>query len=115
VAGLAQVNPWERLSLIEEGKRVAVKLHSGKTVNGRIRKWSPGGLVVLQGENRPVQLAKSDIAQVALVAGRSRAEKARFWSLRRSVGALEALRTPRRSGARKIPKLWREQSFSPFQ
>jgi len=36
----AQVDPWERVKLIEPGKKVSVKLLSGRTVNGRMEAWS---------------------------------------------------------------------------
>ena len=32
---LAQVDPWERVKLIEQGKNVTVKLHSSKTTTCR--------------------------------------------------------------------------------
>ena len=75
---LAQVDPWERVKLIEQGKNVSVKLHSGKTVSGKIESWSTDGLSVRQGKDKVTPLAKSDVAQVALVTGMSRGRKAAY-------------------------------------
>jgi len=76
---LAQVDPWERVKLIEDGKKVQVKLLSGVTVNGKMEGWSTDGLSVRQGKNRVVPVAKADIAQVAMVGGMSRGRKA-LWA-----------------------------------
>ena len=74
---LAQADPWERINVIADGsKMVAVKILSGKTVNGKLIAWTPDSLTVTQRNDKSVQLAKSDITQVLLVAGKSRAEKA---------------------------------------
>ena len=32
----AQVDPWDRVKLVEPGKKLAVKLHSGRSVNGKM-------------------------------------------------------------------------------
>jgi hypothetical protein len=72
----SQVDPWERVELIEQGKKVAVTLHSGKTVNGKMEGWSTDGLGVRQGKNKVVPVAKSDVAQVSLLIGRSRWSRA---------------------------------------
>ncbi len=72
-----QVDPWERVKLIEQGKKVAVKLQSGKTLNGKMEAWSPEGMTVRQGEDKVAPFAKSDIAQVSLVAGMSRGRMAK--------------------------------------
>ncbi len=78
---LAQVNPWERIKLIEPGKNVHVKLHSGKTVKGKMESWSADGLSVRQGKKKVVPVAKSDVAQVAMVAGMSRGRRAAYAGL----------------------------------
>ena len=78
---LAQVEPWERVKLIEPGKNVNVKLHSGKTVRGRMASWNPDELTVRQGKDKVVPVAKSDVAKVALVIGRSRKRKAAYAGL----------------------------------
>lgn len=72
---LAQVDPWERVKLIENGKKVQVKLHSGKTLNGKMEEWSTDGLAVRQGKNKVVPVAKADVEQVAMVSGMSRKRK----------------------------------------
>ena len=73
---LAQVDPWERINVVAEGRKVAVKILSGKTVNGKLIAWTPDSLTVTQRNDKSVQLAKSDITQVLLVTGKSRGEKA---------------------------------------
>jgi hypothetical protein len=72
----AQVDPWERVKLVEPGKKLSVKLHSGRSVNGKMETWSTDGVAVRQGKDRVVQVKKSDVAQVAMVMGMSRARKA---------------------------------------
>ncbi len=72
---LAQVDPWERLKLIENGKKVQVKLHSGKTLNGKMEEWRTDGVSVRQGKNKVVAAAKADVAEVAMVSGMSRKRK----------------------------------------
>lgn len=73
---LAQLDPWERINGIAEGKKVAVKILSGETVNGKMVAWTPDSLTVTQRSDKTVQLAKSDVTQVLLVTGKSRGEKA---------------------------------------
>jgi hypothetical protein len=73
---LAQVDPWERINVVAEGRKVAVKILSGKTVNGKMVAWTPDSLTVAERNGKTVQLAKSDVAQVLLVTGKSRGEKA---------------------------------------
>lgn len=82
---LAQVDPWERIKLIEAEKKVQVKLRSGETVKGKMGTWSADGLTVLRGKNKSVPAAKADVAQVAMVRGISRARRALYGS-----GALAA-------------------------
>jgi len=74
----AQDDPWERVKLVEPGKKLAVKLHSGRSVNGKMETWSADGVAVRQGKDRVVQVKKSDVAQVAMVSGMSRARKASY-------------------------------------
>lgn len=76
----AQFDPWERAKLIEPGKKVSVQLHTGKMLNGKMHSWSPEGLTVLKG-NALVQVAKSDIAKIAMVAGMSRGRRAAWAGL----------------------------------
>jgi hypothetical protein len=76
-ACLAQADPWDRVGLIEPSSRVAVKLHSGKTVNGRMEAWSVKVLTVIEEDGLSAQLARSDIARVSLVTGMSRGRKAK--------------------------------------
>jgi hypothetical protein len=74
----AQVDPWERVKLVEPGKKLSVKLHSGRSVNGKMETWSAGGVAVRQGKDRVVQVKKSDVALVAMVSGMSRERKATY-------------------------------------
>ncbi len=76
---LAQIDPWERVKLIEDGKKVSVKLLSGKTLNARMEGWSTDGLSVRQGKDKVVPVAKADVAEVAMVIGMSRGRKA-LWA-----------------------------------
>ncbi len=76
---LAQIDPWERVKLIEDGKKVSVKLLSGKTLNARMEGWSTDGLSVRQGKDKVVPVAKADVAEVAMVSGMSRGRKA-LWA-----------------------------------
>lgn len=73
--------PYSVGKMIEEKKKVQVKLHSDKTVNGRMEAWSTDGLSVRQGKNRVVPVAKSDVAQVAMASGMSRGRKAAYAGL----------------------------------
>lgn len=78
---LAQVEPWQRVNLIEQGKRVHVKLHSGKTVKGKMESWNTDGLTIRQGKDKIVSLTKSDVAQVVMPIGMSRGRKAAYGGL----------------------------------
>ena len=74
---LAQADPWARINVIaDRSKKVAVKILSGKTVNGKLIAWTSDSLTVTQRNDKSVQLAKSDVTQVLLVTGKSRGEKA---------------------------------------
>lgn len=74
----AQVGPWERVQVIAEGKKVQVKTLSNNTVNGKMVAWTPDSLSVQLNKDNTVQLARSEVAQVVLVVGRSRGQKARL-------------------------------------
>jgi hypothetical protein len=75
----AQVDPWERVKLIEPGKKVTITLSANKSISGRIQSWSPDGLVLIQGKDKVTHLAKTEIAKVALLAGMSRGRRA-LWA-----------------------------------
>ncbi|HOK44611.1 MAG TPA: hypothetical protein PLA43_15560 [Bryobacteraceae bacterium] len=77
---LAQADPWERVRLIEQNANVHVKLHSGKTVKGKMESWNTDGLSVRQGKSRVLAVAKSDVRQVVLPIGMSRGRRA-AWGL----------------------------------
>jgi hypothetical protein len=77
----AQVDPWERVKLIEPGKSVHVKLHTGRTVKGRMESWNAEGLSLRQGKDKVVNLTKSDVAAVAMPTGMSRGRKAAYGAL----------------------------------
>ena len=87
-----QVDPWERVKLIEQGENVSVKLQSGKTLNGKMEAWSSEGITVRQGKDKMVAVAKSDAAQVAIVTGMSRERKA-AWALLGVGGSMGVLAT----------------------
>ena len=74
--GFSQTDPWERVKLIENGKAVSVRLASGKTVRGKMDEWRPDGLVVRQGADETVTVARADAAKVYLAAGMSRERRA---------------------------------------
>ncbi len=79
-SSFAQVGPWDRVKLIEPGKKVEVRLHSGKSVNGKMEAWTAEGITV----RRKAELSmvpKSDILRVALVTGTSRARRAAWAGL----------------------------------
>ncbi len=79
---LAQaVDPWERVKLIEPGKKVQIRLRSGKVVKGTMAAWTADGLSVRQGKNEMSGVSKSDVVQVALVTGMSRGRKAMYAGL----------------------------------
>lgn len=79
--GWAQVDPWERVKLIEPGKKLAVRLHSGKTVKGKMELWTSDGLSIRQGREKLNTISKADVARVALLTGRSRGRKALYAGL----------------------------------
>jgi hypothetical protein len=63
------------VKLVEKGKRVSIKLQSGKSINGTMTEWRPDG-VSLQRGKQIESLAKADIAGVYLTAGMSRGKRA---------------------------------------
>jgi hypothetical protein len=73
---LAQGDSWENLKSIQSNTRVSVKLHSGKAVNGRMQAWSTEELTVLE-DDGSAYLARSNVARVWLVTGRTRGQKAK--------------------------------------
>jgi len=80
-ACLAQVDPWEHVRIIQPGRNVYVKLHTNKALKGRMDAWRPDGLSLRQGNSKVVSIEKSDIAQVALLIGKSRGRKALYAGL----------------------------------
>ena len=80
-AGIAQVDPWERIKLIEPGKKLAVRLLSGKTVKGKMELWTSDGLSIRQGKEKLRTISKFDVARLALLTGRSRGRKALYAGL----------------------------------
>ncbi len=71
----AQVEPWERVRLIEEGKNVSVTLHSGAKVNGKMQAWNPDGMSVRRGK-KVIAVEKTEVARVEFVTGMSRGRRA---------------------------------------
>ena len=72
---LAQVEPWERIRLIDEGKNVSVTLFSGEKVNGKMGAWTVDGIQVRKGD-KAVTVEKGRVERVELVTGMSRGRKA---------------------------------------
>ena len=52
----AQAGEWQRLKLIQTGKKVSVKLRSGRAVDGKTEGWTGEWLGVLPGK-KPRRLA----------------------------------------------------------
>ena len=77
----AQVDAWERVRLVEPGKKVSVTLKSGKSVNGKMHAWSADGVTLLQGKDRVVQVPRADVTKVAMAAGMSRGRRAGYAAL----------------------------------
>jgi hypothetical protein len=77
----AQVDPWDRVKLIEPGKKVSITLHNGKSVNGIMSAWSPESVTVLRGGGKTVQVPRADIEKVAMNAGMSRGRRAAWGAL----------------------------------
>lgn len=57
-----------------------IKLDTGKAVKGRMGSWRPDGLSLQRGRGKVVSIDKSDIAQVALLIGRSLGRKAPLYA-----------------------------------
>ncbi len=89
LACLAQDDPWDRVKLLEPGKRVSVKLTSGKSVNGKMEGWSPESLTVRRGGDS-IRIERSGIDQVFMVTGMSRGRKA-AWAAGVTGGAIGAI------------------------
>lgn len=80
-ACFAQVDPWERVKLIQPGKKIHIGLHSGQTVKGRMEQWNPETVMVRIGKDKISSVSKSDVARVALITGMSRGRKATYAGL----------------------------------
>jgi len=78
---LAQADPWEHVKIIQPGRNVYVKLHTHQSVKGKMDAWRVDGLSVRQGKAKVVSIEKSDVAQVALLIGKSRGRKAMYAGL----------------------------------
>jgi len=74
--GRAQVDRWERVKLVEPGKRVRVELRGGKPVSGTFEEWTPEAVRVRQGGGKVVRIEKADVDRLSMVTGMSRARKA---------------------------------------
>jgi hypothetical protein len=74
--GLGQIDPWERVRLIEQGKSVSIKLLSGNTVSGKMDEWQADGLVIRKRKDKTVTIPRPDVARVYLNAGMSRGHRA---------------------------------------
>lgn len=79
-ACLAQVDPWEHVRIIQPGRSIYVRLHTGKAMKGRMDAWRADGLS-LQRRGKVVSIDKSEVAQVALLIGKSRGRKALYAGL----------------------------------
>ena len=77
----AQLDPWERVRLIEPGKRVKVVRLDGKSLSGRMQAWSSEEIAILQGNGNVARVSKREVASVALQAGMSRGRKAGWAAL----------------------------------
>src|SRR5689334_7633018 len=66
---------WDRVQIIQPGRSVQVKLHSTKTIKGQMDAWRADGLSVRQGKS-VTSIDRSQVAEVALLIGRSRGRKA---------------------------------------
>ena len=77
----AQADSWEHVSIIQPGRNIYVELHTKKALKGKMDAWRADGLSLQQGGDRVVSIAKSDVAQVALLIGRSRLRKAAWAGL----------------------------------
>jgi len=80
-ACLAQADPWEHVRIIQPGRNVYVKLHNNKSLKGKMDAWRPDGLTIVQDGSHVVSITKSDVAQVALLIGKSRGRKALYAGL----------------------------------
>ena len=78
---LAQADPWEHVRIIQPGRNVYVKLHTNKSLKGKMDAWRSDGLTILRDGSHVVSIQKSDVAQVALLIGKSRRRKALYAGL----------------------------------
>jgi hypothetical protein len=77
---VAQVDAWERVKLIDTGRKVTISLQNGKSVSGTMQAWTPEWVSVLQRGN-VTQLARSDVTRVVMLTGMSRARRAGWAAL----------------------------------
>ncbi len=78
-AGAQQaLDPWERVRLIEPGRRVQVVRTDGKSFEGAMKSWTADGLSVEQRGNKVRDVPKAEVARVAMVGGMSRAKRAGY-------------------------------------
>lgn len=77
---LGQSDSWAQVRIIQPGRNVYVRLQTGKAIKGRMDAWHPDGLS-LRGHGKVVSIDRSEIAQVALLIGKSRARKALYAGL----------------------------------
>lgn len=82
---LAQVDDWEHVRIIQPGRNVFVRLQSHKALIGKMDAWRADGMSLQRG-GRVVSLDKSEIAQVDLLIGKSRARKAAWAGIITGVG-----------------------------
>lgn len=80
-ASYGQSDAWERVKLIEPGRKISVSLNTGKSINGKMQAWSTEGVTVLQGRDKVVQVPRADVAKVAMTAGMSRKSRAGYAAL----------------------------------
>lgn len=74
--GRAAGDLWERVKLVEPGKRVRVELRAGKPVSGTFEQWTPEALQVRDGAGKLVRIEKADVDRLSMVTGMGRGRKA---------------------------------------
>jgi hypothetical protein len=73
---LAQADPWERINMIKQARKVDGKLHTSQSLKGKMDAWRNDGLGLGQGRIKIVSIEKPDVAEVALLIAMSRGRKA---------------------------------------
>ena len=71
----AQGDSWELIKVIAPGRSVQVKLHSAKAIKGKMGAWRADGISITQSK-KVISMDKDDVAEIALLIGRSRGRKA---------------------------------------